>query len=108
MKESDRYPKIVERSEEDRCCVGTCPGLMIGGVHGDDEAKVYRELCQVVNEWLRIHEEDDEPLPPQTAGKEYSGKFVLRVGRELHKKIAIEALRSGKSLNSFCVQKLRE
>ena len=103
-KKSDQYLKIVEWSDEDHCYVGTCPGLMIGGVHGTDEAKVFKELCQVVEEWIKIHEEDGEPLPPETAGREYSGKFVLRVGKDLHKKIAIDALRAGKSLNSYCVE----
>ena len=108
MKPSDRYLKIIEWSEEDRCYVGTCPGLMLGGVHGDDEAKVYRELCKVVDEWIRIYEEDGEPLPEATAGKEYSGKFVLRVGKDFHRELAISALRAGESLNAYCVEKLRE
>jgi predicted HicB family RNase H-like nuclease len=106
MKESDRYLKIVEWSEEDGCYVGTCPGLMFGGVHGDNEAEVYRELCEVVEEWIEIYEEDGENLPEATAGKEYSGKFVLRVGKDNHKKLAISALREGESLNSFCLKKL--
>ena len=106
MKPSDRYLKLVEWSEEDQCYVGTCPGLMYGGVHGDDELKVYKELCQVVDEWVRTYEEDGDPLPEATAGKDYSGKFVVRVGRELHKKLAIEALRAGESLNSYCIHTL--
>jgi len=63
MKASDQYLKIVEWSEEDVCYVGTCPGLMLGGVHGDNEAKVYKELCQTVEEWIEIYQEDGEPLP---------------------------------------------
>lgn len=102
-KKSDRYLKIVEWSEEDQCYVGTCPGLLLGGVHGASEAKVFRELCQVVDEWIKIHAADGEPLPRATAGRDYSGKFVLRVGKELHKKIALDAMRSGKSINSYCV-----
>lgn len=108
MKPSDNYLKIVEWSEEDQCYVGTCPGLMIGGVHGDDEAGVYKELCRVVEEWIRIHEDDDEPLPPGTANREYSGKFVLRVGEELHRQLTIGALLADKSLNSYCVQILKD
>jgi predicted HicB family RNase H-like nuclease len=107
MKSSDQYLKIVEWSGEDQCYVGTCPGLMLGGVHGDDEAEVYRELCQVVEEWVAIYREDGAPLPPATAGRKYSGKFVLRLGSELHKQLAIEALRAGESLNSHCLRKLR-
>lgn len=34
MKPSDRYLKIVEWSERDGCYAGTCPGLMLGGIHG--------------------------------------------------------------------------
>ena len=108
MKTSDRYLKIVEWSEEDRCYVGTCPGLMLGGIHGDDEAKVYRELCQAVEEWIEIYRKDGNPLPAATAGKDYSGKFVVRVGPELHKILAVDAFRRGESLNSYCVQLLRE
>ena len=108
MKTSNHYLKIVEWSEEDQCYVGTCPGLMQGGIHGDDEAKVYKELCQAVEEWIEIYQKDREPLPASTAGKEYSGKFVVRVGRDLHKALAIDALRHGESLNSYCVNKLRE
>ena len=40
MKVIDQCIKIVEWSEEDQCYVGTCPGLMLGGILGDDEAKV--------------------------------------------------------------------
>ena len=108
MKESDKYLKIVEWSEEDQCYVGTCPTLMLGGVHGDDEAKVYEELCQTVDEWVEIYKQDGEPLPPATAGREYSGKFVIRVGKDLHKALAVDALRAGESMNSYCVRLLRE
>ena len=106
MKESDRYLKIVEWSEEDGCYVGTCPGLMLGGVHGENESEVYKELCEVVEEWIEIYKEDREELPETTAGREYSGKFVLRVGKDIHKELAISALREGESLNSFCLKKL--
>jgi predicted HicB family RNase H-like nuclease len=108
MKTSDKYLKIVEWSEEDRCYVGTCPGLMLGGVHGQSEASVYAELCEVVEEWIRVYEEDGEPLPEATAGRDYSGKFLLRTGRELHKELAVQAMCSGESLNTYCVNLLRD
>ena len=107
MKTTDQYLKIVEWSDEEQCYVGTCPGLMMGGVHRDDEATVYKELCQAVAEWIKIIKKDGDPLPPATAGKEYSGKFVVRVGKELHKMLAIDALRQGISLNSLCLRLLK-
>ena len=108
MRKSDRYLKIVEWSEEDQCYVGTCPGLMFGGIHGDDETKVYKQLSQAVEEWIDIYEQDGDPLPEATAGKEYSGKFVVRVGKDLHKSLAIGAMRHGESLNEHCLHLLRE
>ena len=31
---------------------------MLGGVHGDDETVVYKELCQAVDEWIQLHEKE--------------------------------------------------
>jgi hypothetical protein len=62
---------------------------MLGGVHGDDETKVYAELCKVADEWIAIHKTDGLSLPEPTAGKDCSGKFVVRVGRDLHRELAI-------------------
>ena len=43
MKESARYVKIVEWSDADQCFVGSCPDLLYGGCHGDDEKAVFAE-----------------------------------------------------------------
>lgn len=102
MKPADNYLKIVEWSEENGCYVGTCPGLIHGGVHGDNEAKVYEELCQVVSEAVELYQVDGRALPAATANKKYSGRFVLRVGSDLHKEVSIRAARLGESLNSYC------
>ena len=101
MKPGDEYLKIVQWSEEDGCYVGSCPGLLRGGVHGDDEASVYQELCGVVAEIIELYKTDARPLPRPTA-KAYSGRFVLRVKKELHQTLAIRALQKGESLNSYC------
>ena len=108
MKPSDRYLKIIEWSDDDQCYVGRCPGLMLGGVHGDNEESVYHELCQAVEEWIRIHEDDGSPLPPATAARDYSGKFVLRIGADLHEKLSLKALIEGDSLNNFCKKHLEK
>lgn len=102
MKPADKYLKIVEWSEEDSCYVGICPGLIYGGVHGDNETKVYEELCQVVAEAVELYQADGRPLPAATANRKYSGRFVLRVGSDLHKEASIRASQLGESLNSYC------
>ena len=37
MKERDKYLKIVEWSDEDKCYVGSVPGWIGKCCHGDDE-----------------------------------------------------------------------
>jgi predicted RNase H-like HicB family nuclease len=69
LKDSARYAKVVEWSDEDQCYVGSAPGLMFGGCHGDDERKVFDELCVIVDEVIASMMADGDPLPPPTAGK---------------------------------------
>jgi predicted RNase H-like HicB family nuclease len=68
MSKSNRYAKVVEWSDEDQCFVGSAPGLILGGCHGDDERKVFDELCVIVEEAVALYEADGKPLPPPTAG----------------------------------------
>jgi len=75
MKDSDRYVKIVEWSEQDQCYVGSCPGLFYGGCHGDDETEVFKELCQIVDDAIALLKQDGKPLPPPTSGKDYANRM---------------------------------
>ena len=72
MKDSARYVKIVEWSDEDQCYVGSCPGLLYGGCHGSDEVEVFNALCRIVDEIINLYKEENKPLPPATAGKDYA------------------------------------
>lgn len=72
MKESMRYVKIVEWSDEDGCYVGSAPGLLYGGCHGDDERAVFEELCQIVDETIELYHQDGKPLPPPTSGRDFA------------------------------------
>jgi predicted RNase H-like HicB family nuclease len=69
MKDSDRYAKIVEWSDEDQCYIGRAPGLMFGGCHGDDAQKVFAELCDIVDEVVASIIKHGEALPPPTTGE---------------------------------------
>jgi predicted RNase H-like HicB family nuclease len=75
MKDSARYAKIVEWSETDHCYVGSAPGLIYGGCHGDDERGVFDELCQIVDEIIEIHRRDGLSLPPPTSGRDFANKM---------------------------------
>jgi len=101
------YTKLVEWSDEDGYFVGSAPPIIGPCCHGDDEAKVYAELCQIVEEWIELLETDGSSLP-ESLGKvsDFSGKFVLRVEPAIHRRLAAKALAAGESLNSYCVKTL--
>ena len=101
-----RYAKFVEWSDEDKCFIGRCPELMLGGVHGNDEAKVYAELCAAVDETIVLIHTDGQEMPHPLGKKDFSGKFVLRVEPAIHRRLAAKALAAGESLNNFCAKKL--
>lgn len=75
MKDSAKYVKIVEWSEEDSCYIGSAPGLIFGGCHGDDEKRVFHELCRIVDEVIDVYREDGRPLPPATSGRDFANKL---------------------------------
>ena len=75
MRESARYAKIIEWSEEDQCYVGSSPGLIFGGCHGVDEKEVFAQLCDIVEEVIELYKQDGKPLPPPTAGRDFANKM---------------------------------
>ncbi|HVF39748.1 MAG TPA: hypothetical protein VM939_07600 [Gemmatimonadaceae bacterium] len=58
MKDSARYVKVVEWSDADSCYVGSAPGHIFGGCHGDDEKQVFDELCRLVDEAIELYRKD--------------------------------------------------
>jgi predicted RNase H-like HicB family nuclease len=75
MKDSARYIKIVEWSDDDQCYIGSAPGLILGGCHGLDERAVFAELCEIVEEAIELCNKDGRPLPPRTAGRNVAQKL---------------------------------
>ena len=68
MSKVSKYVKIVCWSEEDQCFVGYCPGVIGPCCHGDDEVDVYRQLCEIVEEWIEIAKRDNRTLPNPVIG----------------------------------------
>ena len=64
MKDSAKYVKIVEWSEEDQCYVGSSPGLIYGGCHGDDEKK-----AATVEAMEKFEKQEHKKAKKQEGGK---------------------------------------
>jgi len=67
--------KIVEWSDEDQRYVGSAPGLIYGGCHGDGEREVFDELCRIVDEVIELFRKEGNPLPPATSGRDFANKM---------------------------------
>ncbi len=76
MSDAAKYVKVVEWSEEDGAFVGQCPGIIGPCCHGPDEVEVYRELCEIVEEWVEIAHKDGRRLPTPTAGTGIAEKIA--------------------------------
>lgn len=65
-------------------------------------------LTSVVEEVLRDMLAEGEEIPKPWDERTFSGKFNLRLGPDLHKKVALNAAERQESINSYIVKRLGE
>jgi len=74
------------------------PGCMSQGDTAEEALTMIQEAMLL---WLEVALEDDLPIPEPRPIEDYSGKFVVRVPRSLHRDLVESANREGVSLNQF-------
>ncbi|MBA4285724.1 MAG: toxin-antitoxin system HicB family antitoxin [Xanthomonadaceae bacterium] len=79
------------------------------GCMGDGETPeaAVRDGCAAASAWLVVAEEAGDPLPTPAGGGE-SGKFIARVPKSLHARLASCARTEGVSMNTLVVALLAE
>ena len=100
------YTYRVTWSAEDEEYVATClelPSLSWLAGTQDDALRGMRDL---VAETVTDLHGNGEPVPEPLSSRTYSGKFNLRVGEHLHRKLATEAAEEHLSLNQYVVRRL--
>lgn len=69
------------------------------------QADTFDELDEMVEDamrsWIEVALDSGFPIPEPRAQGEYSGKFVVRVPRSLHRDLVTAAERNGDSLNAY-------
>jgi predicted HicB family RNase H-like nuclease len=83
------------------CARAGGPPLIGHSCHGTNEADVLAQLQVIVEEWVEVMLVEGRPLPEGTANRKFSGKFVVRLSPEVHRKVALKAMARGESLNEF-------
>jgi hypothetical protein len=73
---------------------------------GDTFGEAYTGLREAMEGWIETKIGNGFPIPlPLDTGK-FSGKFVVRLPKTLHARLAMEAEREGVSLNQYTLYKL--
>jgi predicted HicB family RNase H-like nuclease len=103
---NDRYTYRVTWSGDDNEYVGLCvefPSLNWLDISPEAVLKGIRKL---VAEVVKDMNATGEAVPEPIASRSYSGKFMVRVPPDVHRKLAIQAAESGVSLNRIASSKL--
>lgn len=74
------------------------PGCM---TEGDSAAEAAEMIQDAMAGWLEVAIEEGLPIPEPRPEEEYSGKFVVRVPKTLHRDLVLAADGEGASLNQF-------
>ena len=96
------YPlRLVE--EEDGSWTVVAPDLPGMVAASRSVTAAMRLVPEAIDAWLERAVDDGLPIPaPSREQDEYSGRFVLRIAKGLHRRLANAAELQGVSLNSYC------
>jgi len=108
MLEDDRYTYRVTWSKKDEEYVGLCAGFPSLSWLAPELEAALRGIRQVVAEAAADMRATGEPLPEPLDLRHFSGKFMVRIPPEVHRRLAIEAAESGVSLNRLASAKLSQ
>ena len=106
MIENDRYTYRVTWSEEDGEYLALClefPSLSWLAPKPEDALAGIRT---VVAETVADMQSNGEVVPEPLATKKFSGKFMIRIPPELHRRLTMEAAEAGVSLNRLASTRL--
>lgn len=105
---SDHYTYRITWSEVDNEYVGLCAEFpSLSWLARTPEAAL-KGIRKVVADIVKDMQESGEPVPEPIASRPYSGKFMVRVPPEVHRKLAVQAAEAGVSLNRLASSKLAQ
>ncbi len=103
---AEDYAYTVIWSEEDEAFIGRVAEFRSLAAHGATQEKALREVRKVVELVLDELLESGEKIPEPISKQSFSGKLNLRMPKQLHRRLSLEAEREGISLNQWINAKL--
>ena len=74
--------------------------------HGDTYEEAFENIREAMEGWIETKLGGGFPVPAPIDESQYSGKFVLRLPKSLHARLAMEAEKEGVSLNQYALYRL--
>ncbi len=102
----EQYLYSVGWSEADAAFVARVAEFPSLAAHGDTLENALHEIKNVVGFVLSDLQENKEPIPEPFGTRSFSGRLVLRMPEYLHRKLALDAMQQGVSLNQLLNLKL--
>lgn len=102
----DKYSYRVMWSEEDQEYVGLVAELPSLSWLSKSQEAAFKGIRKLVHEVIADMQKHGETIPEPLASKAYSGKFMVRVPPEVHRRLAIAAHEAKVSLNRLVSAKL--
>ena len=106
MLKNDHYTYRVTWTEEDGEYVGLCVEYPSLSWLASEPEVALQGIRQVVADVVADLQANGEPIPEPLAVRKYSGRFMVRIPPDLHRRLALEAAESGISLNRLAADKL--
>ena len=106
--EQDRYTYRVTWSAEDEEYLGLCAEFPSLSWLANNPEDTLQGIRQVVAEVVVDLETNNESVPEPIAIRQYSGKFLIRIPPEMHRRLVLEAAESGVSLNRLASARLNQ
>jgi len=106
MLPNDKYSYRVTWSGEDAEYLGLCAELASLSWLARTPEGALRGIRKVVAETLADLGRHREPIPQPIATRRYSGRFVVRIPPDEHRRLALEDAEAGVSLNRLASAKL--
>jgi predicted HicB family RNase H-like nuclease len=104
----DKYTYRITWSEDDGEYVGLCAEFPSLSWLAKTPGKALSGIRKIVAEVIFDMSQNNEKIPEPIASKHYSGKFMIRIPPDVHRKLAIQAAESGVSLNRIASSKLSQ
>ncbi len=106
MFDPKQYTYRVTWSEGDGEYVALCAEFPSLSYLDKGQGKALKGIVNLVTEVIDDMDAEGEAVPEPVSGREYSGKFMVRIPPMQHKNLAIQAAEEGVSLNRLAASKL--